>query len=133
MDLTISFEKIVSNFTRYHQYTLGSELRKKSREIVGLIIKANSTVEKLRGSKTGTGNFSQSRKVACPLAFGVRAFWLVRACGCEDRSRNRVFRGQRLLAKACRWVHQISWPLSGAFPSMRIKTSPSGRRISLLS
>src|SRR4029077_17372663 len=114
MHLTIYFEKIVRNFTRYHKYTLGSELREKSREIVGWIIKANSTVEKLRGRKTGTGNFSQSGKVACPLAVRVRAFWLVRACGCEDRSRNRVFRGQRLLAKACPWVHQISWPLSGS-------------------
>jgi hypothetical protein len=47
MDLTIYFEKIVRNFSRYHKYTLGSELREKSREIVGLIIKANSTVERL--------------------------------------------------------------------------------------
>jgi hypothetical protein len=46
MDLTIYFEKIVRNFSRYHKYTLGSELRGKSREIVGLIIKANSTVER---------------------------------------------------------------------------------------
>ncbi len=43
MDLTIYFEKVVRNFSRYHKYTLGSELREKSREIVGLIIKANST------------------------------------------------------------------------------------------
>jgi hypothetical protein len=49
MDLTIYFEKIVRNFIRYHKYTLGSELREKRREIVGLIIKANSTVEKLPG------------------------------------------------------------------------------------
>ena len=47
MDLTIYFEKIVRNFSRYHKYTLGSELRDKSREVVGLIIKANSTVERL--------------------------------------------------------------------------------------
>jgi hypothetical protein len=47
MDLTIYFEKVVRNFSRYHKYTLGSELREKSREIVGLIIKANSTVERL--------------------------------------------------------------------------------------
>jgi hypothetical protein len=45
MDLTIYFEKVVRNFSRYHKYTLGSELREKSREIVGLIIKANSTVK----------------------------------------------------------------------------------------
>lgn len=42
MDLTIYFETIVRNFSRYHKYTLGSELRVKSREIVALIIKANS-------------------------------------------------------------------------------------------
>jgi len=47
MDLTIYFEKIVRNFSRYHKYTLGSELRDNSRAIVGLIIKANSTVERL--------------------------------------------------------------------------------------
>ncbi len=53
MDLTIYFEKIVTNFSRYHKYTLGSELREKSREIVGLIIKANSTVERLPRKRSG--------------------------------------------------------------------------------
>jgi len=47
MDLTIYCEQIVRNFSRYHKYTLGSELRQKSREVVKLIIKANSTVERL--------------------------------------------------------------------------------------
>ncbi|MCP4491570.1 MAG: hypothetical protein GY820_30325 [Gammaproteobacteria bacterium] len=42
MDLTIYFEKIVRNFSRYNKYTLGSDLREKSRKIVELIIKANS-------------------------------------------------------------------------------------------
>ena len=43
MDLTIYLVKIVRSFSRYHKYTLGSELRERSREIVGLIIRANST------------------------------------------------------------------------------------------
>jgi hypothetical protein len=47
MDLTVYLEKIVRNFSRYHKYTLGSELRAKSREIVGVVIAANSRVEKL--------------------------------------------------------------------------------------
>jgi len=47
MDLTIYLEKIVRNFSRYHKYTLGSELREKSREVVGVIIRANSKGEKL--------------------------------------------------------------------------------------
>ena len=48
MDLAVYLEKIVCNFSRYHKYTLGSELRAKSREIVGVIIAANSRAEKLR-------------------------------------------------------------------------------------
>ena len=47
MDLTIYLEKIVKNFSRYHKYTLGSELRQRSREIVELIIKANTAEKKL--------------------------------------------------------------------------------------
>ena len=47
MDLTVYFEKIVRSFSRYNKYTLGSELREKSRQIVELIIKANSTKERL--------------------------------------------------------------------------------------
>ncbi len=62
MHLTIYFEKIVRNFTRYHKYTLGSELREKSREIVGLIIKANSTVEKPGGGKRGQAIFPKAGK-----------------------------------------------------------------------
>ncbi len=47
MDLTIYLEKIVRHFSRYHKYTLGSDLRQKSREVVGVIITANSKGEKL--------------------------------------------------------------------------------------
>ena len=38
MDPTIYVEKVVRNFSRYHKYTLGSELRAKSREIVGVAV-----------------------------------------------------------------------------------------------
>jgi hypothetical protein len=47
MDLSIYFKKIVRNFSRYNKYTLGSELRSASRDILKLIIKATSTREKL--------------------------------------------------------------------------------------
>jgi len=47
MDVAIHFEKVVAGFSRYHKYTLGTDLRDKSREIVGLIVKANSSREKL--------------------------------------------------------------------------------------
>ncbi len=41
LDLTVYFEKIVSNFSRYHKYTVGTELRNLSRKILILIAKAN--------------------------------------------------------------------------------------------
>ena len=47
MEVAIYFENIVKNFSRYNKYTLGSELRKLSRGTVKLIIKANSSREKL--------------------------------------------------------------------------------------
>jgi hypothetical protein len=47
MEVAVYFEKIVKNFSRYNKYTLGSELRAVSRDIVKLIIKANSAREKL--------------------------------------------------------------------------------------
>ena len=37
---------MVAGFSRYHKYTLGSELRNKSRDIVSLIVKANADQDK---------------------------------------------------------------------------------------
>ncbi len=46
-DLNLYFEKVVKNFSRYHKYTLGTELRQNSRMIVGYIIQANNTRNKM--------------------------------------------------------------------------------------
>lgn len=46
LDLVIYFEKIVRNFSRYHKYTVGTELRDSSREILKLIVKANSVKDR---------------------------------------------------------------------------------------
>jgi len=46
MDVAVHFEKIVAGFSRYHKYTLGTELRNKSREVVALIVKANAARDK---------------------------------------------------------------------------------------
>ncbi len=40
-DLAVHFEKIVRNFSRYHKYTLGTELRDGSRRVLQRIIEAN--------------------------------------------------------------------------------------------
>jgi len=44
-DLTVHIEKIVRNFSRYHKYTLGTDLRNKSRGILEKIIEANNARE----------------------------------------------------------------------------------------
>jgi len=45
-DLAIYIEKIVRNFSRYHKYTVGTELRDLSKNILKLIVKANSLKDK---------------------------------------------------------------------------------------
>lgn len=45
-DLTVHLEKIVRNFSRYHKYTLGTDLRNKSRMILEKIIEANNARER---------------------------------------------------------------------------------------
>ncbi len=46
MDLAVYFEKIVKNFSRYNKYTVGTELRSLSKEILKLIVKANPMKDK---------------------------------------------------------------------------------------
>ena len=41
-DLTLYFEQIVRNFSRYHKYTVGTELRQHSREALRLTRTASS-------------------------------------------------------------------------------------------
>lgn len=48
-DLAVHIEKIVHNFSRYHKYSLGSELRTRSRQVVEKIISANNARDERRG------------------------------------------------------------------------------------
>lgn len=45
-DLAVHIEKIVRHFSRYHKYSLGSELRDSSRRILERIIEANNSHER---------------------------------------------------------------------------------------
>jgi hypothetical protein len=47
METAVYFENIVRNFSRYNKYNLGAEMRTKSKDIIKLIIKANSSRNKL--------------------------------------------------------------------------------------
>ena len=46
-DLNVYVEKTVRNFSRYHKYTLGTELRNGARQVVKLIVRANSSANRL--------------------------------------------------------------------------------------
>jgi hypothetical protein len=37
----VHFEKVVAGFSRYHKYTLGTEIRNQSRTVLALIVRAN--------------------------------------------------------------------------------------------
>ena len=46
-DMIVYIENSVRGFSRYHKYTLGTDLRNISRAIVRLIVKANSETNKI--------------------------------------------------------------------------------------
>ena len=46
MNMGFYLEGMVHSFSRYHKYTIGQELRNLAREIIKLIIRANSTRDK---------------------------------------------------------------------------------------
>jgi hypothetical protein len=42
LDMTVHFEKLVAGFSRYHKYTLGTELREASRSVLLQVLHANN-------------------------------------------------------------------------------------------
>jgi len=73
MDLTVYLENLVRGFSRYHKYTLGSDLRNLSREIVRLIIKVNSEKEKSH-TLTRLRDTIEEMKVTLRICKEVKAF-----------------------------------------------------------
>ena len=42
LDMTVHFERLVAGFSRYHKYTLGTELREASRAVLMQVVRANN-------------------------------------------------------------------------------------------
>ena len=42
LDMTVHFERLVAGFSRYHKYTLGTELREGSRAVLEQVVRANN-------------------------------------------------------------------------------------------
>ena len=53
-DFNLYVERIVHNFSRYHKYTLGTELRERARTVVKLIVRANNVQAEQRREKCET-------------------------------------------------------------------------------
>ena len=73
-DLTVHIEKIVRNFSRYHKYTLGSDLRKRSRNILDKIVQANSDRENREARLLELRQELESFKVITRLCHDSLAF-----------------------------------------------------------
>ena len=49
LDVAVHFEKVVAGFSRYHKYTLGTELRNASRAVLSQIAAVNGESNKQPG------------------------------------------------------------------------------------
>jgi four helix bundle protein len=47
-DLCLYFEQVVRNFSRYHKYSLGSDLRDGARRVLKLVVRANARRDKTK-------------------------------------------------------------------------------------
>lgn len=72
-DMVAYFETIVRGFSRYHKYTMGTDLRSLSYAILDLVVEANrkiDRIEKLRGAL----NKLQKLKSRLQVCAEIRAF-----------------------------------------------------------
>ncbi len=73
LDFAIYIEQIVSGFSRYHKYTLGSELRSLSHKLVVLVIRANSTQDK-KSTLDELSELIEETRVLVHISKEVKAF-----------------------------------------------------------
>ena len=71
--MTIYLENIVRGFSRYHKYTLGTDVRSLAREVVRLIIRANSEQDK-QTTLTILRDTIEDLKVTLRICKEVKAF-----------------------------------------------------------
>ena len=74
MELAIYFEKAVRNFSRYNKYTIGADLRNKSRQIACYIMRINSMENKKHALKELVAMIEEL-KVCIRLCKESRAFY----------------------------------------------------------
>ena len=73
LELAVYIENIVRGFSRYHKYTIGSDLRNLSRSLAALVIKANSMRDKI-SVITELRDKSEEMKLMIMIGKEVKAF-----------------------------------------------------------
>jgi hypothetical protein len=73
MDMAVYIENLVRGFSRYHKYTLGTELRQLSHAILRLIIQANSQRQR-HATLVALRDTVEALKVTLRLCKEVKAF-----------------------------------------------------------
>ncbi len=73
LDVAVGFEKLVASFSRYHKYTLGTELRNGSRRVVERVVRANGAKERLP-ELLALREYHDSLLLTMSLAMEVGAF-----------------------------------------------------------
>ena len=73
-DLAVHLENTVRNFSRYHKYTLGADLRNQSRRILDLIVRANNAAEERAARLLELRQELESLKVLARLCLDSGAF-----------------------------------------------------------
>lgn len=73
LDMTKYFENTVAGFSRYHKYTLGSELRDLSRAVLLAVVRANRKDDRIAYLQLALGKLEEL-KVTIHLCTEVKAF-----------------------------------------------------------
>jgi hypothetical protein len=73
LELTVFMETIVKHFSRFHRYEIGADMRKMSRNLAALVIKANFSVDKV-GAITELRDKSEEMKLTIVIGKEVKAF-----------------------------------------------------------
>ena len=72
LDAAVHFERVVAGFSRYHKYSLGTELRHASRAVIGQVIRANAG--RFRKGDQGRCQITRHSVVSTPHPPTCRAF-----------------------------------------------------------
>lgn len=107
-DLTVYLENVVRNFSRYHKYTLGSDLRGLSRKITRSIITANNLKLKIEKLKVIREDL-EDMKLLLRLCKEVKAFNNFNSLSCK---RNLLTRPTSLQLLSALWLPALNYEKS---------------------